>query len=362
VRRGSWRWVAVAASVAVLATLPTVVRTRPASGSDLTADQLRDRIRGSASVRWSGTSESRGGLALPDVKDLGDLPALLGGTVRTRVWWRGATSWRVDEQRLTGEQDVIVDGIRTTTWTSADRTVAQLDGDLPVRLPRAADLIAPVLGRRLAGAPDTLLRRLPARRVAGVDAAGLRLVPRDPSTSTVAAVDLWADPSTGLVLQVELSAQGQDRPVLTTLLLDLDRSTPGLERTSFALPSAATLTIDRAPDIDAEVDRAVPYVLPDRLAGSVRQVVPGLERARGVGSYGAGLSAYAVVPLPRDVADRLSRRLSAAGGPQLSTPLVNALVGSTPRRTYLLVGSVPQAVLDSAFAELERNPPPRTRQ
>ena len=73
------------------------------------------------------------------------------------------------------------------------------------------------------------------------------------------------------------------------------------------------------------------------------------------------LVAYAVVPLPRDVADRLTRRLSAAGGPRLSTPLVNALVGSTPRRTYLLVGSVPQAELDAAFAELERNPPPRTR-
>ena len=352
----------MAALVAVLAVAPTAVRALPAGASSLTAQQLRDRIRASATVGWSGTSESRAGLALPDVRDLGDLPALLGGTVRTRVWWRDAGTWRVDEQRLAGEQDVIVSGGTTTTWTSADQTVQELTGDLPVRLPRAADLLAPVLGRRLAGAPDTVLRRLPARRVAGVSAAGLQLVPHDPSTSTVASVQVWADPASGLPLQVEVRAQGQDRPVLTSLLLDLDRRTPPAERTAFSIPRGASVTADDAPDIAAQVDQAVPYILPRHLAGSERQVVPGLEQVRGVGTYGAGLSAFAVIPLPRDVADRLSRRLSAAGGPRLSTPLVNALVGTTPRRTYLLVGSVPQGVLDRAFAELETNPPPRRRQ
>ena len=352
----------MAALVAVLALLPTAVRALPAKASPLSAEQLRDRIRASATVGWSGTSESRAGLALPDVRDLGDLPALLGGTVRTRVWWRGPATWRVDEQRLAGEQDVIVADGTTTTWTSADQTVQVLTGDLPVRLPRTADLIAPVLGRRLAGAPDTVLTRLPSRRVAGVSAAGLQLVPRDPSTSTVASVQVWADPDSGLPLQVEVRAQGQDRPVLTSLLLDLDRHTPPADRTAFADPRGATVTVDDAPDIAAQVDQAVPYILPRQLAGSARQVVPGLEQVRGVGTYGVGLSAFAVIPVPRDVADRLSRRLEAAGGPRLSTPLVNALVGTTPRRTYLLVGSVPQRVLDEAFAELERNPPPRRRQ
>ena len=350
----------MAAFLAVLVSLPTAVGALPARESDLTAEQLRDLVRRSAGVAWSGTSESRAGLALPDVRDLGDLPALLGGTVRTRVWWRGPTEWRVDEQRLTGEQDVTVEGGRTTTWTSADRTVAVLFGDLPVRLPRAADLVAPVIGRRLAGAPDTVLSRLPERRVAGVSAAGLRLVPRDPGTSTVAAVDLWADPETGLPLQVELRAQGQERPVLTTLLLDLDRSTPARDRTRFEFPEDADISLDEAPDIAAEIDEAVPYLLPDRLAGAPRQEVAGLERARGVATYGAGLSAYAVVPLPRDVAERLRRRLDATGGTRLSTPLVNGLLGITERRTYLLVGSVPQATLDAAFADLQRDPPPRT--
>lgn len=354
------RWAVVAALVALLLALPALVGALPADDSDLTAEQLRDRVRASASVGWSGLSESRAGLALPDVRELGDLPALLGGTVRTRVWWRSPAAWRVDEQRLHGEVDTIVSGGRTTTWVSADRTADELFGALPVRLPRAADLMAPVLGRRLAGAPDTVLSRLPARRVAGRSAAGLQLVPRDPAGSTVASVALWADPGTGLPLRVQLRARGQERPVLDTLLLDLDLSPPAPERTAFLAPADADVRVEAAPDIAAQIDRAAPYLLPSQLAGASRQVVSGLEQARGVGTYGTGLSAFVVIPLPRDLAERLRRRLDASGGPRLSTPLLHARVGSTERRAYLLVGSVPPEVLDRAFAELARTPPPRT--
>jgi len=348
----------VAAGVAVLAALPSAVGALPAGRSDLTAEQLRDRVRASASVAWSGTSESRGVVALPDVQELGDLPALLGGTVRTRTWWRGPLDWRVDEQRLTGEQDVIVQGSRTTTWDSADNTVERLFGELPVRLPRAADLLAPVLGRRLAGARDAVPSRLPERRVAGRSAAGLRLVPSDPARSTVASVDLWADPATGLPLLVELRARDQQRPVLTTLVLDLDLEAPSAARTRFTLPRTATLSIDQAPDLAAQIDRAVPFVLPELLAGAPRAGVRGLEAARGVGTYGGGLASYAVVPLPRDIAFRIRRRLAPAGGDRISTPLVNGLLRADVDRSYLLVGTVPQEVLDRALAELLADPPP----
>ena len=358
--RGNWRWAVVAACLAVLVSLPAALGALAAERGELTAEQLRDRVRASAPVGWSGTAESRTGLALLDVRDLRDLPALLGGTTRTRTWWRGPDQWRVDEQRLTGEQDTITELGRTTVWESADNDVDVLIGELPVRLPRAADLLAAVLGRRLAGAPDTVLSRLPERRVAGRSAAGLRLVPRDPSASTVASVDLWADPGTGLPLQVELYAQGQERPVLTTLLLDLDLTMPPAERTRFRIPRGARRSVDQAPDIAAEIDQAVPYLLPDRLAGSPRGLVGGLERVRGVGTYGSGLTAFADVPLPRNVADRLVDRLSVAGGNRLSTPLLNGLVALDDDRAYLLVGTVPQTVLDRALDELRADPPPRT--
>lgn len=350
----------MAALVGVLVALPSVVRALPAGRSDLTAQRLRDLIRASADVGWSGTSESRGGLGLPDVPDLGALPALLGGTVRTRVWWRGPTDYRVDEQRLTGERDVIVHGRRTTTWDSADRTVQLLFGTLPVRLPRPDDLLAPVLGRRLVAAPDTVLSRLPERRVAGRSAAGLRLTPHDPTSSTLASVDMWADPETGLPLKVELRAQGQTVPVLTTLLLDADLPAPPAERTRFVVPRGADVTRSEAPDLAAEIDRAVPFLLPDVLAGAARSDLAGLEQARGVGAYGAGLSSYVVVPLPYDVAARIGARLAPTGGTRLSTPLVNGLLGDAGDRSYLLLGTVPQPVLDRALEALVADPPPRT--
>jgi len=351
----------VAAFVAALTALPTLVGALPAARSDLTADQLRDRVRASDGVGWSGTSESRAGLALPDVRDLGDLPALLSSTTRTRTWWRGPQSWRVDAVGLTGETDVVTSPGLTRTWDSADRRVDELYGDLPVRLPRADDLLAPVLGRRLAGAPDTVLTRLPARRVAGRSAAGLRLVPRDPTRSTVARVDLWVEPRTGLPLLVELRAKGQDDPVLTSLVLDLDLAVPPPERVRLQVPADADVRTEDAPDIAAQIDRQVPYVLPGALGGFPRQVVDGLQRAQGVGTYGEGFGAFVVVPLPADVAGRLADRITLTGSNRLSTPLVTGLLASTGRRTYLLVGTVPPEVLDGALRDLVRDPPPRTR-
>ncbi len=69
------------------------------------------------------------------------------------------------------------------------------------------------------------LSRLPARRVAGRSAAGLRLVPADPA-STIARVDVWADEASGLPLRVEVYGEDdtahpdphqRDRPASTSV-------------------------------------------------------------------------------------------------------------------------------------------------
>src|SRR4029453_13306921 len=82
----------------------------------------------------------------------------------------------------------------------------QVVGDLPARLPQAPDLLPPDLARRLLAdaAPGDGLTALPPRRVAGIAAAGLRFTPGDPDT-TIDRLDVWADPATGLPLQVELA-------------------------------------------------------------------------------------------------------------------------------------------------------------
>ncbi len=344
------------ALVLVLGSLPALAKALPDGSSTLTAEQLRDLVRGSAGVAWSGYGESRGDLPLPDVRDLGDVPDLLGGTTRTRTAWRGPQDWRVDRLNLTGEQDVITSGQGTVTWNSADRTASYVLGQLPVRLPRADDLVPPVLARRLVATPDVTFTRLPSRRVAGTSAAGLRVTPVDPGSTLVQSVDLWVEPSTGLALQVEVRASGQRNPVLSTLLLDVSFGDPGSGRTAFSPPPGTTTTSSAAPDVVSEINRLVPFRLPPSLAGTPREDPAGLGQG-GIGIYGKGFSAYAVVPVTRALGHDLLRAAPPDG--LLPTPLVNALVGRVGRGgVFLLVGTVPEQTLRDALAQLRENPPP----
>lgn len=356
------RWALVTALVAVLVSLPTLAGALSPGSPELPAEQLLQRVRASGSVGWSGFGESTGSLVLPDVEELDALPGLFGGTTRARAWWRGADDWRVDALTLVGENDTTRDARGGWLWSSADRTALRIDGDLDVRLPAAADLLAPTLGRRLAGTTDVTATRLPARRVAGRTAAGLRLVPQQPAETTVTAVELWAEPSTGLALEVQVHAAGA--PVLTATLLDLDLTRPDAARTTFAPPPDARVTVGDAPDIAATVDQFAPYALPDTLAGLARRDRSSLTVGGGAGTYGDGFTALALLPLPRDLArqvvgriDRTTLTLSA----RVATPLVNALVAVVGRRGYLIVGTVPPARLDAALAQLSADPPPRVR-
>lgn len=346
-----------------LVALPSLAGELPVASSELSAQQLRERVRTSDEVAWSGYGESRGRLVLPDVRDLGELPGLFAGTTRTRAWWRGPDDWRVDALTLVGEVDTTRDPDGGWSWSSADRRAVRIVGDLDVRLPHAGDLLAPALGHRLAGTADVDVSPLPARRVAGRSAAGLRLVPRSPTTTTVRSVDLWVEPETGLPLQVEVRAAGRDAPALSALLLDLDLATPPPARTAFEPPPRAAVFVGEARDVAAAADRFAPYALPAELAGLPRRARSPLTTGGGVGTYGDGFSALAVLPLPRDVGRRLLFRIGLdpegdGTTARVATPLVNGLVGAGgDDRAYLIVGTVPDALLDRALAELRASPP-----
>jgi len=184
----------VAGVTAALAIAPALVSALPVGDAGLDAATLLDRVRASDRVVWSGYGEARGDLVLPDVGQLGDLPELISGTTRLRAWWRGLAEHRVDALTLVGETGVVVRGDSTWTWVSADNAATQVRGQLAARLPRGADLLAPALGARLSRSDGVRAEPLPARWVAGVDAAGLRLLPGDPGRTTVERVDLWAEP------------------------------------------------------------------------------------------------------------------------------------------------------------------------
>lgn len=360
-RTPGWRWCAVLALVGVLVSLPSVVGARPVQEPSVAAETLLARVRVSDAVAWSGYGEARGDLVLPDVAALEDLPELISGTTRLRAWWRGPAQFRVDALALTGETDVVVSGDETWTWESGDRVATLLRDDVDVRLPRAADLVAPALGARLARSAALVVEALPARRLAGVDAAGLRLRPADPERTTVDRIDLWVEPDTGLALRVEVHARGGSGAALTSVLLDLDLSPPPASRTRFSPPPDARVDVVDAPDLAAAADRFSPFELPPVLAGLPRRTDTGDQR--GVATYGTGLTALTVVPLRGRTAHRLLHGLEATAiswrEAEISTALVQGRVVMDRRRAYLLLGTVPQDVISTALAELRRDPPPR---
>ena len=359
--KSGWRWGVLAAGVAALLAVPSVVAALPVGPTDVPPTELVRRVRASGVVGWSGYGESRGAVVLPDAQQLGDLPSLLSGTTRVRAWWRSTDEWRLDVLSLASETDTATDPFGSWTYAAADDRVVRVVGRLPVHLPAAADLLAPVLGRRLAGTPGTRLAALPARRVAGVVAAGLRLLPVDPAATTVDHVDLWAEPRTGLPLRVDVVARGQTAPSLSSVLLDLSLTRPSRARTGFVPPDGSDAVVEQAPDLAARIDQLFRFVLPPSLAGLARTDPVRELAGGGIGTYGQGFGRLAVVPLPRRTARTLVERLRGQAG-RVDTPLVHALLVEAGSRAYLLAGPVPPAVLRAVGAELVAHPPPRREQ
>ena len=343
-------------AAAALVVTPVAVAARPAADSAVSAGQLVDRVRGSRDVAWSGSVESAGSLQVPDSDSFANLAQLLGETNRLRVWWRSAQEWRVDRIRSTGETDLFRRGSTLIRWVFESDT-ATVSPVSEVRLPDASDLLPPTLGRSLLqGSTDGELERLPARRVAGVDAPGVRLTPAESST-TVGHVDVWVDPASGLALRVELYGVGEQRPILTTALLTLQRGEPAAATTDFTASASTTVNYEDSVDVAAAANAFAPFDLPQQLAGlgSRNGEDPGA-----VGVYGRGPTTLIALPLRGQVAGPLRQRLqdsATARRTELGTfaPIGPVGVLVTARResgSFLLAGTVRSETLEQAAAEL----------
>jgi hypothetical protein len=361
-RQAQWRWVAVVCGVALLCGLPAIVSALPVAASPLSASALRARILASGGVPYQGYAESSVDLGLPELPGLGDVTGLLDGVTDQYAWYRSPARWRADVITDAGENDTYQTGIGVFQWDYSHNLLTQIVGSQPVRLPRAADLLPPALAVRLLGFASSAahLSRLPSRRVAGVDAAGLRLVPADAAT-TVGAVEIWADPADGLPVEVDVTGRGSGRPVLVARFLDLSRQRPAL----------ATVTPDPAPDVGFTTTE-LPDVsgilngfgppLPGRLAGLRRVANPG--GLQDVAAYGTGFSRFAVLPLPFRVgatAMNAARDAGAGGislangtGALIQTPLLTVLLAQplSGGPVYLLTGTVTPALLTTAGSGL----------
>jgi hypothetical protein len=209
---------------------------------------------------------------------------------------------------------------------------------------------------------------LPDRRIAGVATAGMRITPADPST-TIAHIDMWAMPGNGLPLQVEITAKGGLRPVLTARFLQIDPRAPSADVITPPQPHAGIgYTTTETPDLVSAINRFSQATLPDELGGRPRRsAVDGVSAA---GVYGSGLTELVVLAAPgrigRDAYDTMAKYGTAVTYPGddaeatiISTSLLSVLVvrNHAVRQTYLVAGFVNPAVLRSAGAELAEDRP-----
>ncbi|MDP9235006.1 MAG: hypothetical protein M3P01_10735, partial [Actinomycetota bacterium] len=248
------RWFAVVILVGLLSALPPLISALPAAKISMPPVKMLKAIRASASVPYQGLAESNARLGLPDLERAGRVSSLLGQKTRMRAWYRGPHSWRVDDLTPIGEHGTYLDASGIWVWDSGRRTGTRVEGFSQVRFPRAADLLPPELARRLAnGARASDLSALPAARVAGVDAAGLRITPSSPET-TVAWVDIWSDPGSGLPLRVEVGARGTSGIAVSSSFLDVSESAPAAWLVRFEPPPRSFLSRSVAPDFAQEVE------------------------------------------------------------------------------------------------------------
>ena len=375
--RRVWRWVVVVAGTAVVVALPFAVHLVPVGHSSIDAATLLARIQHSADVQYSGYAESTGKLALPVTDRFNSVNDLFGGTTQLRVWWRATDDWRVDSISAAGETDLHAD--RTGTWTwdyesnTAIRTadaVAEVDGSprsersgaatsAPpvVRLPRSADLLPATLARRLLSqASAAQVTRLGDARVAGHDAAGLRVHTAD-ARSTIDHVDVWAVPGVGLPVRVEVYGRGDSVAVLGSALLDLSLAAPTPSDTAFHPAATANVRSGEQGDILTAIEQFGRNAPPPQLAGLDRQHLD----LGAIGVYGRGVTMLVAIPLPDRLAGSLADDLAGTPGVPATDAAISIGVGplnlllSVPGldgARWLLIGTVTAATLTTAAEQL----------
>ncbi|GAA3454837.1 hypothetical protein [Dactylosporangium matsuzakiense] len=344
-REARRRWSAVAGLVGVLVAVPLVVAFAPVRAAAVT----RDQVLAASDRPYQGYVETRGSVVLPDLPQLGELVGLFGGTTSMRVWHRNTDTWRVAVLDPVGERDTFRTPAATFGWDYGRNLWTETVGDPAVRAPRAADLTPPELARRLlrdAGA-DAEVRALAPRRVAGIAASGLRVVPKD-RDSTIGAIDVWADPRSGLPLLVDVPG------AFTTRFLDVSADAPADD----VLQPRAAASSGFASSTQSEITSALNSVaranLPGDLAGRAR--VPGPVSA--IAAYGSGLSRFVVIAVPGRLGQRTLNALRDGGGAPITqgylirAGVLSIAVTQAGRRTYLIAGFVTPALLTAAAGQL----------
>jgi hypothetical protein len=348
------RWALVALVAALLVAAPLARRLVPAAESDLDAGALYALVDGSGDQPYTGYVETTGTLQLPVSDRFQSIGDLFGESTRLRVWWRDRSQWRVSQLLVGGETDLAHSGDVTTSYDYEEAT-STTSYDPPIRLPRTSDLLPPEVARRLLGgdAPGSL-SRLPARWVAGVSAAGLRV--EGARRSSIGHVDVWVDPETGLALRVEVFARGARTPDFTSAFVDFSAEEPTGDEVTFRGTDGIARTFDDVLDIADAANQFAPFTPPGTIAGLRRSV----DTGGAVGVYGEGLTQVLAIPVRDREAEPLREQIRGTPGsvdlPHGAAvsvgPLGVLLSGRSGDGGWLVSGTVTRDVLDRAAADL----------
>ena len=355
------RWAAVAAVLALLCAMPVLASALPASVPKLTVGQLRERILASARLSYAGYAESNATFGLPSLPGLADVTSLLDGVIKMRVWQASPDHWRVDVLSDAGERDTYQLGSRSYIWDSGEELLTEVVGQPSLRLPRAADLAPPALAIRLLDEAGQHARFsvIAPLRVAGSSAAGLQMTSIDPA-STIARIDIWAEPGNGLPLMVEIFGRGSSVPALESQFFQVGPWRPDTAVLTPQRGPGTGFTVTSARNLSGELNNLATTYLPGRLAG--RDRVPEPSAFDEVGVYGGGLSTFVVLGI-RGGSNLVGDALSAGGAALdlpggtaalISAPLVNAVIvrPAGSYLTYLIAGTISVRVLEQSAVTL----------
>jgi hypothetical protein len=360
------RWAAVAAVVALLCATPVLASALPASVPTLTAAQLRERILASARLSYAGYAESDATFGLPSIPGLADVTSLLDGVTKMRVWQASPDRWRVDVLTDTGERDTYQLGSRSYIWDSGEELLTEVVGQPSLRLPQAADLAPPALALRLLDEAGQHARFsvIAPLRVAGSSAAGLQMTSTDPA-STIARIDIWAEPGNGLPLMVEIFGRGSRIPALESQFFQVGPWRPDAAVLTPQRGPGTGFTVTSARSLSGELNYLGEANLPPQLAG--RDRVPEPPAFDDVGVYGGGLSTFAVLGIR--VGNLVENALNAGGvalglpggvtAALISAPLVNAVIVQPDGSpfTYLIAGTISASVLEQSAVTITKSYP-----
>jgi hypothetical protein len=365
------RWWIVAVGVLLLVATPVLVRAIPVPDDDVGATTLLERVQASRDTSFTGYAETAGNLDLPSSEELSGVTKLLTGTNKVRVWWRDRRMWRTATLRTTGETDLFHRYGQTIRWVYELKNVT-VSPDVAIRLPQTPDLLPNELGHRvLSGAHADELSRLPARRIGGRTALGLRLTPTD-RQAAIGRVDVYVDRATAVPLWVEVFAKGSRTPAVVSHYVDFDPGRPSQRVLRFIPPADAHTDRERIVDIAAAANEFAERVPPDALAGLPKR--PGIEVGpfgypeHAVGLYGRGPTVLIAIPVWSRIAPRMRADLQHQPGVArldqglllTAKPLRLMLAEPEPDGTsWLLAGTVTKEAIVDAATQLAQHRPGR---